>query len=310
MCHESALEFMTSSADKVETPKQMLICIDKGFAFGCDSSTPAKHVHGHDIRFTASSTRQRVARMSTKRTFTVAVIGLTPQEQSVLTNCFRLSTHRPFAYTQIPFSEETSSDLVIVDGDDEQAMTQWYALHDREQDDSQLVTCIVSQLNIRDDNAIYHIPRPLLPSRVLKILDQAANDMQLAEAYVHRALIVDDSQAVRTSVQLELKKHDILADCAENSEQALNFLNSNNQYDIIFLDVILPGIDGYHLCKTIKKNKQRKYTPIVMLTGKSSPFDRVRGKLSGCDTYLTKPVSRGAFQEVVQKYLSQAKGVV
>jgi twitching motility two-component system response regulator PilG len=248
--------------------------------------------------------------MDTKRTFTVTVIGLTPQEQGVLTNCFRLSTHRPFTYAQIPFESDVPSDIIIVDGDDEQAMTQWYALHTQGQSDSQLVTCMVSQLPIRDDNAVHHILRPLLPSRVLKILDQAANDTQLTEAYSHRALIVDDSQAVRTSVQLELKKHDVSADCAESGEQALAFLNSDNKYDIIFLDVVLPGVDGYNLCKTVKKDKRRKYTPIIMLTGKNSPFDRVRGKLSGCDTYLTKPVSRSDFQEVVQKYLSQAKGVI
>lgn len=150
----------------------------------------------------------------------------------------------------------------------------------------------------------------MLPSRVLKVLDQAANDTQLTQTYLHRALIVDDSQAVHTSVQLELKKHDISADCADSAEQALAFLNGNNEYGIIFLDVMLPGVDGYNLCKMIKKDKPRKYTPIVMLTGKSSPFDRVRGKLSGYDTYLTKPVSRGAVQEVVHKYLSQTKDVV
>jgi twitching motility two-component system response regulator PilG len=238
------------------------------------------------------------------------VIGLTQQEQGVLTNCFRLSTHRPFAYAQVPFSAEISFDIIIVDGDDQQSMTQWYALHARGQSDSQLVTCIVSQLNIREDNAIHHIPRPLLPSRVLKILDQAANETQLTEAYLYRALIVDDSQAVRTSIQLELKKLDVSSDCAENGEQAIDFINSNSQYDIIFLDVILPGIDGYNLCKKIKKDKQKKYIPVVMLTGKSSPFDRVRGKLSGCNTYLTKPVSRDDFQGVVKKYLSQAKGIV
>jgi twitching motility two-component system response regulator PilG len=248
--------------------------------------------------------------MNTKRTFTVTVIGLTPQEQGVLTNCFRLSTHRPFAYAQIPFASDVPSDIIIVDGDDEQAMTQWYALHTRGHRDNQLVTCMVSQLYIRDDNAVHHIPRPLLPSRVLKILDQAANDTQLTEAYLHRALIVDDSQAVRTSVQLELKKYDVSADCAESGEQALEFLNSDSQYEIIFLDVILPGVDGYNLCRTVKKDKRRRYTPVVMLTGKNSTFDRVRGKLSGCDSYLTKPVSRSDFQEVVQKHLSQVKGVI
>ena len=247
--------------------------------------------------------------MSTNRTFTVAVIGLSTQEQNVLINCFRLSTHRPFAYSQIPLSAERAADIVIVDGDDEEAMMEWEAIRHHRDNNNQLATCIVSQLTIRDDTAIHHIPRPLLPSRVLKILDQAANSMQLSATYAHRALIIDDSLSVRTAVQLELKNHDISSDIAESGEQALSFLNSDSEYDIIFLDVVLPGVDGYNLCRKIKKDKRRKYTPVVMLTGKKSPFDRVRGKLSGCDTYLTKPVSRNSFQEVIHKYLSTAKGV-
>ena len=246
--------------------------------------------------------------MSTKRTFTVAVIGLPSQEQNVMLNCFRLSTHRPFAYSQIPLSAERAADIVIVDGDDEQAMMAWETLRHQRDNSDQLATCIVSQAIIRDDNEIHHIPRPLLPSRVLKILDQAANSIQLTPTYAHRALIIDDSLSVRTAVQLELKNHDILSDMAESGEQALSFLNGDSEYDIIFLDVVLPGVDGYNLCRQIKKDKKRKYTPVIMLTGKKSPFDRVRGKLSGCDTYLTKPVSRNSFQEVIHKYLS-TKGV-
>ena len=90
--------------------------------------------------------------MSTKRTFTVAVIGLTTQEQNVLINCFRLSTHRPFAYSQIPLSAERAADIVIVDGDNEEAMTEWEAIRHHRDSNNQLATCIVSQLTIRDDD--------------------------------------------------------------------------------------------------------------------------------------------------------------
>jgi twitching motility two-component system response regulator PilG len=75
-----------------------------------------------------------------------------------------------------------------------------------------------------------------------------------------------------------------------------------NFYDIIFLDVILPGADGYQVCKHIKKNPLLKQTPVVMLTSKASPFDRVRGSLAGCDTYLTKPVDYQEFKQVLEKY--------
>ena len=91
---------------------------------------------------------------------------------------------------------------------------------------------------------------------------------------------------------------------AESGEQAFEFLNKSQGYDLIFLDVILPGlVDGYNICKTIKRDKQRKRIPVIMLTGKGSPFDRIRGKLAGCNTYLTKPVRREQFQTVVKKYL-------
>ena len=115
-------------------------------------------------------------------------------------------------------------------------------------------------------------------------------------------LVVDDSSTVRRQVGLELERLDIQVDAAESGEQAFELL-ARNRYDLIFLDVILPGVDGYHLCKAIKKDKTMKKTPVVMLTSKSSPFDRVKGALSGCDAYLTKPVKQSAFQGVVKKYL-------
>lgn len=82
----------------------------------------------------------------------------------------------------------------------------------------------------------------------------------------------------------------------------MDFANKNN-YDLIFLDVVLPGIDGYQLCKSLKRGKDKKKTPVIMLTSKSSPFDRVKGALAGCDAYLTKPVKQETFQKVVKKYL-------
>jgi len=80
-------------------------------------------------------------------------------------------------------------------------------------------------------------------------------------------------------------------------------VNENN-YDIIFLDIILPGIDGYEVCKAIKEGKC-KDTPVIMLTGNSSPADRIKGNLSGCDTYLIKPVGQVVFQEIINQYLNR-----
>ena len=75
-------------------------------------------------------------------------------------------------------------------------------------------------------------------------------------------------------------------------------------YDILFLNVVLPGKDGYEVCKAIKKHKDKKHIPVVMLTGKSSSRDKLKGKLSGCDAYLTKPVSLKEFNRTLSKWLN------
>ncbi len=103
-------------------------------------------------------------------------------------------------------------------------------------------------------------------------------------------------------MEMELQMLNIAADFAENASQAFSFLKQV-KYDIIFLDVVLPDVDGYKICKAIKKEKEIKDTPVLMLTGKSSPFDRVRGKFSGCNDYLTKPTQSATFQKAVKKYL-------
>ena len=160
---------------------------------------------------------------------------------------------------------------------------------------------------------------PFIATRVLSVLDQIAARLPVKPApavlvepepvailqpstIIPTVLVVDDSSTVRRQVGLELERLDIQVDAAESGEQAFELL-ARNRYDLIFLDVILPGVDGYHLCKAIKKDKTMKKTPVVMLTSKSSPFDRVKGALSGCDAYLTKPVKQSAFQGVVKKYL-------
>ncbi|MFO1351929.1 MAG: response regulator [Gammaproteobacteria bacterium] len=225
---------------------------------------------------------------------------------------------------------------MIVDGDDEKAMSEWRALCDKDPAKATLPTVMVSREVKLANPTYYHLRRPVIATRVLSTLDQIAvkemnylpemmigadNSMAnpAAEALLetvrqratptqsgtqHTALVVDDSLPVRKQIELELGLSGIKADLADSGEQAFELLN-NKSYDLIFLDVILPGVDGYKICKTIKKDRFKKRIPVIMLTGKGSPFDRVRGKLAGCDSYLTKPVAHESFQAVVRKYLPQ-----
>ena len=131
--------------------------------------------------------------------------------------------------------------------------------------------------------------------------DTAATPAVAAGTYT--ALVVDDSLAVRKQVKFALRRAGVTAEFAEDAESALELIDSRN-YDILFLDVVLPGKDGYEICKAVKRDKDKKHIPVVMLTGKTSPFDKVKGKLSGCNAYLTKPVSLKEFDQTLSEWLN------
>ena len=117
-------------------------------------------------------------------------------------------------------------------------------------------------------------------------------------------LVVDDNQTVREFMKAKLTPFNFNVDYAESGEQAIGFTGQKN-YACIFLDVVMPGIDGYKVCKLIKSNRTAQKTAVVMLTSKDSPFDKIRGSMSGCDAYLTKPVDEEKLLETISKFLPQ-----
>jgi twitching motility two-component system response regulator PilG len=119
-----------------------------------------------------------------------------------------------------------------------------------------------------------------------------------------RALVVDDSTTVRRLMDLTLRPMGIDVEFADRGEDAV-VMARHRAYDIVFLDVMLPGIDGYRVCKTIKSEKATKHTPVIMLTSKDSAFDKVRGIMAGTDVYLTKPLERSALLVAMKKCLPQ-----
>ena len=64
----------------------------------------------------------------------------------------------------------------------------------------------------------------------------------------------------------------------------------------------MPGMDGYSACKKIKKSKLNTSTPVVLLTSRSSSFDKIKGALAGCDAYLVKPINHNEFESVYEKF--------
>jgi len=81
---------------------------------------------------------------------------------------------------------------------------------------------------------------------------------------------------------------------------------SDHQPRVIFVDIMMPRLDGYQTCALIKQNPHLKATPVIMLSSKDGVFDRARGRLAGSDRYLTKPFTREALIETVQEYVKAA----
>lgn len=115
-----------------------------------------------------------------------------------------------------------------------------------------------------------------------------------------RALVVDDSTVVRRLMEFTLSAVGIEIDFAATGEDALALVR-HSRYDIIFLDVLLPGIDGYRVCKAIRAGRLTKDTPVVMLTSKDSAIDKVRGIMAGSNVYLIKPLDRSELMQALEK---------
>ncbi len=132
----------------------------------------------------------------------------------------------------------------------------------------------------------------------------ATNEVATEESSIehtgHHALIIDDSAAIRKQLELELRDAGISADFAESGEEALEKIE-NKEYDLVFLDIIMPGIDGYETCRAMRAKASYKRTPIIMLSGKTSPLDEVQGVIAGATTYLTKPVKSAMLQETLSR---------
>jgi CheY-like chemotaxis protein len=150
------------------------------------------------------------------------------------------------------------------------------------------------------------IKRPNVDTDVAVVMEPAAPAVPaataLSAAAQTRILVIDDSLPVRIQMKAALQGFAKVVDFADSGEQAMILINGG-KYDLIFLDVILPGKDGYEVCRYIRKHPLQKKTPVIMLTGNAAPADRVKGKLAGCDTYLIKPVRQGVLAEIIGEFI-------
>ncbi len=275
--------------------------------------------------------------MNLNEQYLVDVIGFNDVERSMLSSIFALAARRDPGFAQYqPGSPGRAPDIYLVDVDSPDAVNEFRALHKR----TGLPAVLVGASALGTGFTL--LPRPLQWARLLQALedilanveekpvaapptapettqslrrsmpgaglrsnspravpDAAAQKRMLADT----VLVVDDNATVRAFMQAKLAPYGFEVDFAESGEEAVG-LSGQQEYTCVFLDVVLPGIDGYQVCKLIKSNKQAiKKTAVVMLTSRGSPFDKLRGSLAGCDEYLTKPLDEDRLLEVIAKFM-------
>jgi twitching motility two-component system response regulator PilG len=118
-------------------------------------------------------------------------------------------------------------------------------------------------------------------------------------------MVIDDSNTIRRSAEIFLLQAGCTVILAEDGFDALAKI-ADHQPDLVFVDIMMPRLDGYQTCALIKQNPALKTTPVIMLSSKDGVFDRARGRLAGSDRYLTKPFTKEALIDAVNQYVGPA----
>jgi twitching motility two-component system response regulator PilG len=118
-----------------------------------------------------------------------------------------------------------------------------------------------------------------------------------------RVMVIDDSKTIRRTAETLLKKEGCDVVTATDGFEALAKI-SDQQPQIIFVDIMMPRLDGYQTCALIKSNSQFKSVPVIMLSSKDGLFDKARGRIVGSEQYLTKPFTRDELLGAIRRYVS------
>jgi two-component system cell cycle response regulator len=258
--------------------------------------------------------------MESDNRYTVAIFGIPEFERELVERILSLSESRDYVYRIVEQAQEHTAEIALVDTSDADATSRFEGIRSQRQD---FPTVIIG--DGKKSECDYWVKRPFTTTRMLGALDKLVEDRlngadrtqpeapaltaestaatPAIAAGTYKALVVDKSLPARKQVSVALRRAGITAEFAEDGDSALELIETKN-YDILFLEVVLPGKDGYEVCKAVKRDKEKNHIPVVMLTGKSSSGDKAKGKMSGCDAYLTKPVSLKEFNETLSKWLN------
>ncbi len=116
-----------------------------------------------------------------------------------------------------------------------------------------------------------------------------------------KVMVIDDSKTIRRTAETLLKKEGCDVITATDGFEALAKI-ADYQPNIIFVDIMMPRLDGYQTCALIKNHQLFRRTPVIMLSSKDGLFDKAKGRIVGSEEYLTKPFTRDELLGTVRRY--------
>ena len=122
-----------------------------------------------------------------------------------------------------------------------------------------------------------------------------------------KVMVIDDSKTIRRTAETLLSKAGCEVITAVDGFDALAKI-ADSQPSIIFVDIMMPRLDGYQTCALIKNNSAFQSTPVIMLSSKDGLFDRAKGRIVGSDQYLTKPFSKDELLSAIKDHLGESPG--
>ena len=122
-----------------------------------------------------------------------------------------------------------------------------------------------------------------------------------------KIMVIDDSKTIRRTAETLLRKEGYEVIVATDGFEALSMI-ADHRPSLIFLDIMMPRLDGYQTCALIKHHKIFRHTPVVMLSSKDGLFDRARGRVVGSDHYITKPFTREELLAAIEQHCCSGTG--
>ena len=117
-----------------------------------------------------------------------------------------------------------------------------------------------------------------------------------------KVMVIDDSNTIRMTAETILKKAGFEVFTATDGFEAMSVM-IDTKPDIIFVDIMMPRLDGYQTCKLIKNNSYFRDTPVIMLSSKDSLFDRARGRVAGSEQHINKPFTKSELLNAIARYV-------